>query len=77
MVLLSKSSTLDRKIEGSNPAANFSYEVDDLNARRKKEDRNKKQARPLTTIDARALEIGLDFKILSLNEKGINSKDVD
>ena len=50
-----KSSTLDRKVEGSNPAAaNFSFEVDDLDARRKKEDGNKKQARQRTTIDAQA-----------------------
>ena len=41
MVLWPKSSTLDRKVEGSNPtAANFSFEVDDLDARRKKEDGN-------------------------------------
>ena len=41
MVLWSKSSTLDRKVEGSNPAAaNFSFEVDDLDGRRKKEDGN-------------------------------------
>ena len=43
MVLWSKSSTLDRKVKGSNPAsANFSFEVDDLGARRKKEGGNKK-----------------------------------
>ena len=41
VVLWSKSSTLDRKVEGLNPAAaNFSFEVDDLDARRKKEDGN-------------------------------------
>ena len=41
LVLWSKSSTLDRKFEGSNPAAaNFSFEVDELDARRKKEDGN-------------------------------------
>ena len=41
MVLWSKSSTLDRMVEGSNPtAANFPFEVDDLDARRKKEDGN-------------------------------------
>ena len=41
VVLWSKSSTLNRKVEGSNPAApNFSFEVDDLEARRKKEDGN-------------------------------------
>ena len=39
MVLWSKSSTLVRKVEGWNPAAaNFSFEVDELDARRKKED---------------------------------------
>ena len=55
VVLWSKSSILDRKIEGSNPAAaNFSFDVDDLDAQRKKEDGNEKQARPRTTIDARA-----------------------
>ena len=33
VVLWSKSSTLDWKVEGSNPAAaNFSFEVDDLDA---------------------------------------------
>ena len=37
MVLWSKSSTLDWKVEGSNPAgANFSFEVDNLDARRRK-----------------------------------------
>ena len=42
VVLWSKSSTLDRKVEGSNPApANYSFEVDDLDAPRKKEDGNK------------------------------------
>ena len=42
MVLWSKSSTLDGKVEGSNPAAaNLSFEVDNLDARRKKEDGNK------------------------------------
>ena len=41
MVLWSKSTTLDQKVQGSNPAAaNFSFEVDDLDARRKKEDGN-------------------------------------
>ena len=52
VVLWSKSSTLDRKVEGSNPAAaNFSFEVDDLDARRKKEDGNENRRareRPLT-----------------------------
>ena len=44
MVLWSKSSTLDLKVEGINPAAaNFSFEVDDLDAQRKKEDGNEKQ----------------------------------
>ena len=55
MVLRSKSSTLDWKVEGSNPTAtNFSFEVDDLDMQRKKEDRNEKQARLRTTIDVRA-----------------------
>ena len=57
MVLWSKSSTLDRKVEGSNPAAaNFSFEVDDLDARRKKEDGNENRrtpVRPLTRERAR------------------------
>ena len=52
LVLWSKSSTLDRKVEGSNPAAAyFSFEVDDLDALRKKEDGNKNRRareRPLT-----------------------------
>ena len=41
VVLWSKSSTLDRKFKGSNPAAaNFSFEVDDLDAvERKKTER--------------------------------------
>ena len=42
MVLWSKLSTLDRMVEGSNPAAaNFSFEVNNLDARRMKEDGNK------------------------------------
>ena len=47
MVLWSKSSTLDRKVEGSNPAtANFSFEVENLDARRKKkEDGNENENR--------------------------------
>ena len=50
VVLWSKSSTLDRSVEGSNPAAaNFSFKVDDLEARRKKEDGNEKQACPQIT----------------------------
>ena len=57
VVLWSKLSTLDRKVEGSNPAAaNFSFEVDDLDARKKKEDRNEnRRAReqPLTSKRAR------------------------
>ena len=37
VVLWSKSSTLDRKVEGSNPAAtHFSFEVDDLDAHKRK-----------------------------------------
>ena len=52
VVLWSKSSTLDRKVEGSNPAAaNFSFEVNDLDAWRKKEDGNENRRareRPLT-----------------------------
>ena len=46
MVLWSKSSTLDRKVKGS------SFEVDDLDARRKKEDGNENRRareRPLTS----------------------------
>ena len=55
VVLWSKSSTLDLKVEGSSPAAaNFSFEVDDLDAWRKERRRKLKQARPRTTIDARA-----------------------
>ena len=57
VVLWSKSSTLDWKVKGSNPAAaNFSFEVDDLDARRKKEDGNKNRRareRPLTCERAR------------------------
>ena len=52
MVLWSKSSTLDRKDEGSNPAAAyFSFEVDDLDVGIKKEEENKNRRareRPLT-----------------------------
>ena len=62
MVLWSKSSTLDRKVEGLNPAAaNFSFEVDDLDAQRKKEDGNENsraRERPLTR--KRARNRGLD-----------------
>ena len=56
-VLWSKLSALDRKVEGSNPAAaNFSFEVDGLDARRKKEDGNKNRRtgeRPLMRERAR------------------------
>ena len=52
VVLWSKSATLDWKVEGSNPAStNFSFEVDDPDARRKKEEGNKNRharERPLT-----------------------------
>ena len=52
VVLWSKLSTLVQKVEGSNPAAaNFSFEVEDLDARRKKEDGNEDRharERPLT-----------------------------
>ena len=42
VVLWSKSSTLDRKVDWLNPAtANFSFEVDDIDAQRKKEEGNK------------------------------------
>ena len=55
VVLWSKSSTLDRMVEGSNPdAANFSFEVDDLNARRKKEDENEKY-----TFEGKAFSLSL------------------
>ena len=55
VVLWSKSSTLDQKVEGSNPAAaNFSFETDKLDTGRKKRRRKRKQARPRTNIDARA-----------------------
>ena len=57
VVLWSKSSTLDRKVEGSNPAtANFSFVVDQLDARRRKEDGNEKKRarkRPLMREGAR------------------------
>ena len=57
LVLWSKSSTLDRKFEGSNPAAaNFSFKVDDHDPRRKKEDGNENRharKRPLTWERAR------------------------
>ena len=65
MVLWSKSSTLDQKVEGLNPAAaNFSLEVDDLDARRKKEDANENwraRERPLMCERARnsAFALGL------------------
>ena len=66
MVLWSKSSTLDRKVEGSNTAAaNFSFEVDDLDVRRKKEDRNENRRpreRPLTREHARNRTGSLDLK---------------
>ena len=70
VVLWSKSPTLDRKVERSNPtAANFSFEVDDLDARRKK----KKKTETKTGAPANdhwrtsALKIGPDPKILSVN----------
>ena len=73
VVLWSKSSTLDGKVEGSNPTtANFSFEVDDLDVGRKKRRWKREQVRPRTTI-----EIGLDPKIFNVNKKGIDSKDVD
>ena len=54
VVLWSKSSTLDRKVKGSYPAAaNFSFEVNNLDARRKKEDGNENRRareRPLMHI---------------------------
>ena len=50
-------STLDWKVEGSNPStANFSFEEDDLDVRRKKEDGNENRRarkRPLTCKRAR------------------------
>ena len=47
VVLWSKLSTLDWKVEGSNPAAaNFSLEVDDLDARSNKEDGNENRRAP-------------------------------
>ena len=66
MVLWSKSSTLDQKVEGSNPtAASFSFEVDDLDARRKIEDGTEnRRARERLLTRERA-------------QKGIDSKDVD
>ena len=55
MVLWSRSSTFDQKVEGSNPAAaNFSFEVDDLDVGRKKADRNENRRareRPLTVYN--------------------------
>ena len=66
VVLWSKSSTLDRKDEGSNPAAaNFSFEVDDLDAQRKKEDGNQNRRareRPLTRERAQNRTLSLDLK---------------
>ena len=47
MVLWSKMPTLDRKVKGSNPAAaNFSFEVDDLDAQRKKKKTETKTGAP-------------------------------
>ena len=78
MVLWSKSSTLDRKVKGSNPAAaNFFFEVDDLDVRRKREDGNETGAPANDHWRASALKIELNPKILSMEEKGIESKDVD
>ena len=77
MVLWSNASTLDRKSEGSNPAANYSFEANDLDARRKEkmETKNRRaRERPLTHEHAR--KIGLDTKDLSVNER-LNLKDVD
>ena len=77
LVLWSKLSTLDLKVEGSNPAAAiFSFEVDDLDARRKKTE-TKTGVPANDHWRASALVIGLDPKILTMNEKGIDLKDVD
>ena len=79
VVLWSKSPTLDRKVKGSNPAAaNFSFEVDNFDAGRKKKKTETKTGAPANDHwRASALEIGLETKILGMNEKGIDSKDVD
>ena len=84
MVQWSKSSTLDRKVKGSKLAAN-SYFEQTTKTREKDEtnlETNKKEGTPAkrTTIDAwskRARNVSLDPKLLSVNEKGLDSKDVD
>ena len=57
--LWSRSSTLDQKVEGSNPAiANFSFEVDDLDEWRKKKKTETKTGAPANDHwRASALEI--------------------
>ena len=86
MVLWSKSSILDeinRKFEGSRPAANSFFgkwtTIDARNKekiwRRKKRKTKNKRARERTTIDARASKKSLDPKLLSVNKR-LNSKDV-
>ena len=60
VVLWSKSSTLDRKVEGSNPAAtHFSFEVDDLDAHKRKKMETKTGAPANDHWRASALEIEL------------------
>ena len=57
MALWSNASALDRKIEGSNPAANFLLLVNDHRRAKQKQIWKRKQrekARPRTTTDARA-----------------------
>ena len=85
MALWSYAPALDRKIEGSNLAANFSFERTTMMREKRgdefgKEDQNKarpQNERPSTrgtsTLKKRKR---LDPKILSVNKR-LNSKDVD
>ena len=77
MVLWSKSSTLDQKVKGSNPAAaNFSFEVT-LTRKERKKTETKTGAPANDHRRASPLKIGLYPKILSVNKTGIDLKDVD
>ena len=85
MALWFNAPALDRKIEGSNLAANFSFERTTMTREKRgdefgNEDRKKarpQNERPLTRETSALNEKRLDPKILSVNEKGLDSKDVD
>ena len=68
------------------PLPSLSFAVDDLDALNEERNGNENQARPQNEQNKRpwrvservsALEHGLDLKLLSVNEKGLDSKDMD